>query len=123
MSLSDTVENEMCQDFLTRHPALWLAMSRADPGEDGSGIDEPSVDDGYVRQLVGDVTITGNQITIDESIQFPVSTGDQGTLTYAVLFDAEDGGVYLGCDAIVPTPCPVKTIVVVSDGTVILRMD
>ena len=122
MSLSDSVENEMIQDFVTRHPVLYVALSTADPGDDGSGIAEPT-DPAYLRQLVGDVTITGNELTNDVGIQFPTSTEDQGTITYAALFSAESGGTYLGCGAITPTACPDNTIFLIAADTVILSMD
>ncbi len=123
MSLSNTVETEMLTDFLTRHPTLYLALSTADPGEDGSTISEPSAGTGYVRQLVGAVTLSGSTISNNNDIQFPAATGDQGTLTYGALFTAGSGGTFLGYASITSTPCPAGTVIVVAASTPLMTLD
>lgn len=122
MSLSNTVEHEMLLDFVIRHPVLWLALSITDPSDDGSTIDEPSTG-GYVRMLVGDVTITGNELTNDVLITFPTSTADWGTINYGALFDDELAGVFLGSGVITATPAPAYTSISIPAGTVLLTMD
>jgi hypothetical protein len=108
MSLSNTVENEMLLDFVTRHPVLWLTLSITDPGDTGLTIDEPSTG-GYVRMLVGAVTVTGSELTNDVLITFPTSSADCGTINYGALFDDEVAGVFLGSGVITATPAPAST--------------
>jgi hypothetical protein len=122
MSLSNTVEHEMLLDFVIRHPALWLALSITDPSDDGSTIDEPS-GGGYTRMLVGDVTITGNELTNDVIITFPTSTANWGTINYGALFDDEVAGVFLGSGVVSATPVPIDTSISIPAGTVLLTMD
>jgi hypothetical protein len=122
MSLSNIAENTSLQDFLTRYPTLYVALSTADPGEDGSTIAEP-VGMNYIRQPTGDLTITGNEVTNDLVIVFLVASGNWGTLTYAALFDTESGGTFLGSGVIASTPCPITTVVIIPAGTVILTQE
>lgn len=122
MSLSNTVENEMLTDFLTRHPNLYLALSTANPGEDGSTIAEPS-SGSYARLSVGDVTITGNIITNDNAGQFPLSTADWGTITYIAVFTAASGGTFLGSASITPVAAPTGTLFILQADTTIMSMD
>lgn len=122
MSLSNLVENEMVQDFVVRHPILYLAMSTASGGEDGSTIAEP-VGSGYIRQMVTAYSVSGNQLVLDEAVSFPQSTGSWGTLTHGAVYDAETGGNYLGDAEVVSTDCPANTVITVPQGTAILSMD
>ena len=109
MSLGNVIENEFLQDLIANHPNLYLALSTTDPGEDGSGITEPS-GMGYERVAVGDVTITMNELTNDNVLTFAASTGDWGTIEYGAIYDAETGGVFCGSGSIVSTPVPINTI-------------
>jgi hypothetical protein len=122
MSLSNLLDHEAIDAVIAAHPNLYVALSTADPTKDGSGIAEPG-DAAYVRQPIGAYTITGGALTNNETIQFPVSTEDQGTLTFAALFDAEIAGVFLGSGAITPTTCPAYTIVAIAPSAVLLSMD
>jgi len=120
MSLSNTVENEAVQDFLTRHPVLWVGLSTTSPGEDGSGATEPS-GGGYVRMLVGDVTIVDNTFTNDDAIVFPQSGADWGTIAYGMLYDDDDA--FCGSGGITPTACPPGTTIVIPAGTTLFSQD
>ena len=122
MSLSNTVENEMLTDFLTRHPVLYLALSTADPGEAGASIAEP-VGNGYARQLIPAVTISGNLLLNDDAVVFPMATGNQGTLTHSALFSAVTGGTFLGSGIFTSTPCPVGTVIIIPQDTAIVSLD
>jgi hypothetical protein len=122
MSLSNVVENEMLLDFLTRHSTLYLALSTTDPGEDGSGISEP-VGGGYVRRLIGDVTITDDELSNDDAITFPISGGDWGLLAYGAIFTQVSGGTFLMSGAATPTECPIGTTIVVPAETVLVSMN
>lgn len=122
MSLSNTVENEMLTDFLTRHPNLYLALSTTNPGEDGSGITEP-VGGSYARASVGDVTLSGGQLICDNDIMFATSTADWGTIIYVGVFDAVSGGVFLGSSSTTPTAAWPGTLFYIFADTAIMQLD
>jgi len=78
----------------TQPSYIYVALSRADPGEDGSGIDEPS-GNGYARvETSGNdwTNASGGHIENANDIEFPEATGDWGTITHFALFDASSGG-------------------------------
>lgn len=90
---------------LASAPTIYVALSTADPGSDGSSISEPS-GDGYGRVSTasgdwGDAS-AGNPTTLSNSatITFPQATGSWGTVTYAAFFDASTGGEFLGSGAL-----------------------
>ena len=122
MSLSNTVEHEMLLDFLTRHPNLFVAMSTASPGEAGAGIAEPTAES-YIRVSAGSVTLTDNLITNDATINFPVASEAWGTLGWVALFDAEEGGVFLGSAEIDPIDCIILTQISIPAETPLLSLD
>lgn len=73
---------------------LYLALSTADPGEDGTGIAEPS-GGGYARAqiLTTDwAAASGGAKSTDEDIAFGAPSGNWGTITHIALFDAVSGG-------------------------------
>ncbi len=81
---------------LATAPVMYVFMSTADPGEDGSGIAEP-VGNGYARvaTVPGDWnSATGNPTTIDNAntIVFAAASGPWGTLTHFGLADAVSAG-------------------------------
>lgn len=122
MSFSNDVENALLSEFLTLYPTLFVALSRAAPTEDGSGVDEPSTG-GYIRQPAGDVTLTGNAVTNDVTISFPLAGADWGTITHVALFNAESAGTFLGWAAITSFACPALTQVTIAAGTTIVSLD
>ncbi|MCK9569010.1 hypothetical protein M0R72_08720 [Candidatus Pacearchaeota archaeon] len=122
MSFSNNMENTTLQDIVARYPTMYLALSSTDPGEDGAGITEPVIG-GYVRQLVGPMTVTGSVATNNNPIIFPKATEDQGTVSYVALFTAESGGTILGSQEIAPVAIEVNVKIVVPSGTSILTMD
>ena len=73
-------------------PDTYLGMSTAYPGDDGSGITEPSGNN-YARQLVDNWTAaSGGVADIADTVTMNTPSGDWGTLTYAFLTDALTGG-------------------------------
>ncbi|HSV98857.1 MAG TPA: hypothetical protein VLI39_01700 [Sedimentisphaerales bacterium] len=75
-------------------PTIHVALSTADPGEDGSGLDEPE-GAGYARavtQASDWSSADGGLIDNVEGIEFNAATGAWGTLTHFALFDAATGG-------------------------------
>ncbi|MFA5436814.1 MAG: hypothetical protein WC372_12320 [Candidatus Neomarinimicrobiota bacterium] len=67
-------------------PTWYVGLSVSDPGEDGSGLSEPT-DSVYVRQAVGSTTRTDNAVVNDADIEFPTATASWGTINYFALFD------------------------------------
>lgn len=71
---------------------LYLGASRADPGEDGSGLDEPDAGDGYGRiAVVFGVPAARSMATAVEHL-FAQATAAWGTITHWTLHDAAAGG-------------------------------
>jgi len=98
-SFSDYLENKILDHIFMKtafsQPTnIYVALSTADPGEDGSGISEPS-GNGYARvQTSGDDWNAAANGHIDNAndITFPEATGDWGTITHFALFDAATDG-------------------------------
>ena len=98
-SFSDYLENKILDHIFMKtafsQPTnIYVALSTTDPGEDGSGISEPS-GNGYARvQTSGDDWNAAANGHIDNAndITFPEATGDWGTITHFALFDAESDG-------------------------------
>lgn len=75
---------------------LVLGLSLANPLDDESGLDEPSVDDGYerVQTVLGVYPYSdwlyaaAGGVANRHTFTFPTATGDWGLIKYFVLFDA-----------------------------------
>jgi len=93
MAFTTAVDQEILDWFLTQYDTPYAGYSTADPTKDGSGLAEPdSETTGYARvNLTAGLTRTSSEIDNDAAIEFPEATGDQGTITYACLFDGEEG--------------------------------
>ncbi len=104
-SFADFLEDELLDHVFggsaySAPATLYIALSTADPTDDGSGLAEP-VGDGYAR-----VASTNNLTTWPASsggakangttITFPQATGAWGTLTHFAIMDASSGGNMLG---------------------------
>ncbi|NLH42851.1 MAG: hypothetical protein GX448_13515 [Planctomycetes bacterium] len=75
-------------------PTIYVALSTADPGESGSGLDEPE-GGGYARaatQASDWNSAAGGLIDNAAAIEFDAAAGDWGTVTHFALFDAATGG-------------------------------
>ncbi|MBP8910237.1 MAG: hypothetical protein KBI32_01890 [Phycisphaerae bacterium] len=75
-------------------PTIHVALSSADPGEDGSGLDEPE-GGGYARVATGasDWSSADSGLVDNvQAIEFHPATGAWGTLTHFALFDAATAG-------------------------------
>lgn len=70
---------------------LYVALSTADPTEDGSGLAEPS-GGSYARVAFNTWTISGNQASNNGAITFTTATGAWGTITHFAIYDASTGG-------------------------------
>ncbi len=75
-------------------PTIHVALSSADPGEDGAGLDEPE-GGGYARvatQASDWSSAEDGRIDNVQAIEFHPATGAWGTLTHFALFDAATAG-------------------------------
>ena len=100
-SFSNYLENELldhlfgCSTRDFSSPAnIFIALSTADPTEDGSGLAEPS-GNGYARKSTAGTdwnASSGGSVDNSGELSFPEATGAWGTLTHFALFDAASGG-------------------------------
>lgn len=109
---------------------IYVALSTADPTEDGSGLAEP-VGNGYARvqhsdntATPGNWTVSGDQATNTVEIDFGTATGSWGTITHFALFDASSGGNMLHFGSVTtsksvgngdPVKFPASTLTVTCD--------
>lgn len=99
-SFSDTVENEILDQVFGAsdyaEPATqYMGLSKADPGDDAAGLDEPS-GGSYAR-----VAVDNDKVTWDNAangalanaieIAFPQATGDWGTCTHFCVWNHATG--------------------------------
>ncbi len=78
-------------------PTVFIALSTADPGADGSGFTEP-VGNGYARVAVTNdaaqwPAATAGVKTNGADIDFPAASGPWGTVTHFGIFVAASGGL------------------------------
>ena len=97
-SFSNYWENEVLDHLFGKGayapPTIHVALSAADPGEDGSGLDEPE-GGGYARAVTqaSDWSSADSGLVDNvQAIEFNAATGAWGTLTHFALFDAATGG-------------------------------
>lgn len=99
MSMSSYLEARILDHITGRTaytvPTLYIGLSTADPGEDGSTLAEP-IAGAYARVLHSGVTkwaaaVNGATATNAEAL-FPTATSNWGTITHMCLFDAASGG-------------------------------
>lgn len=96
-SLSNYAENELLDHVLkvgayAQPTNLYIALSTADPTEDGSGIAEPS-GDGYARVVCNSWDVAASRATANAAIvQFDRATDDWGAITHFAIFDHVSAG-------------------------------
>ena len=97
-SFSDHWENEILDHLFGKGtytpPTIYVGLSTADPGDDGTGLAEPS-GNGYARvaTAAGDWnTASGGALDNASALEFPTATGNWGTVTHFALFDAATDG-------------------------------
>lgn len=106
MSLSDYGENLLLEYLFSG--SVWAALSTADPGENGSGLVEPS-GGSYARVEIGTgnwTAASGGVKTNAVVVTFPTPSGAWGTITHVALMDAISGGNLLAS-----CPLPLSQIV------------
>lgn len=79
---------------------IHFGLSSTDPGDDGSGVTEPS-GGSYARvQVANNLTnfpaASGGAKSNGTAITFPTATASWGSLGYFCLYDAASGGNFLG---------------------------
>jgi hypothetical protein len=68
----------------------YIGLSTTAPAINGSGVHEPSVDAGYARVKLTNLSEpTDGVVTNQQAINFNESTASWGTITHFVIFDAE----------------------------------
>ena len=83
-------------------PTIYVALSTADPTDDGSGLSEPS-GNGYARRQTGASdwnAASGGALDNANEIAFNEATGSWGTVTHFALMDAASGGNMLAHGAL-----------------------
>jgi hypothetical protein len=97
-SFSDYWENEILDHLFGKGtyapPAIHVALSATDPGESGSGLDEPD-GNGYARASTTAAdwnAANGGVLDNVVAIVFNTATNGWGTMTHFALLDAATGG-------------------------------
>jgi hypothetical protein len=96
-SISNYLENELLDHVLkvgafTQPANLYIALSTADPLDDGSGLSEPGVGS-YARVVCNSwETATNRHIENSASISYPQATADWGTITHIAIMDDPTAG-------------------------------
>jgi len=97
-SFADYWENEILDHLFGKGsytpPTIYVGLSTADPTDDASGLAEPS-GGSYARVATAGAdwnVASGGAIDNTNDITFPEATGNWGTITHFVLFDAASAG-------------------------------
>ena len=108
-SFGNFLENEILDNYFGGQdyaaPAtLYIALSTADPTDDGSGLAEPS-GGSYARKAVSNNKTTwsvasGGALSNAIDIEFVEATGSWGTITHFAVMDAASGGNMLAHGAL-----------------------
>jgi len=95
---SDYLENELLDHLFGKGvyppPELYVALSTADPGDDGADLAEPS-GGSYARVATSSVDWTAaadGVICNADALQYPEAAAPWGTITHFALLDAQAGG-------------------------------
>jgi hypothetical protein len=105
-SFADYWENEILDHLFGKGsytpPTIYVGLSTADPTDDTSGLAEPS-GGSYARVATAGAdwnVASGGAIDNTNDITFPEATGNWGTITHFVLFDAASAGNMLAHGAL-----------------------
>jgi len=97
-SFSDHWEDEILDHLFGKGnytpPTIYVGLSTADPGDDGTGLSEPA-GNGYARVATAGTdwnAASGGALDNANAIEFAEATGNWGTVTHFALFDASSGG-------------------------------
>jgi len=105
-SFSNYWENEVLDHLFGKGsyapPTIYVGLSTADPGDDATGLSEPS-GGGYARLATSAAnwnSASGGSLDNASVVAFGEATGDWGTVTHFALFDAATGGHLLAHGAL-----------------------
>lgn len=101
MGISNYGENYYL-DTLLDVSGNYLGLSTADPGDDGSGLAEPS-GNGYARVELASTdwnSASSGSKTNSVAKTFPTATGSWGSISYLCIFDAATSGNLLWSGAL-----------------------
>lgn len=103
---------------------IYVALSTADPLDDGSGIAEPSGNN-YARVVMNSWDAAASRATENTNkITFPQASGNWGTITHWAIFDAITGGNFLAHgDFAVSKACPLGTNLYIDVGAIDVVFD
>ena len=105
MSFSNYLENEILDHIFkvgafTQPTNIYVALSTADPTDDGSGLAEPSGNSYARTQMNSWDAASGGATANTSAITFPTASGSWGTITHFALFDASTDGNMLAHGAL-----------------------
>lgn len=104
-SISNYLENKLLDHVFgtaayTQPSHIYVALSTADPGDDGAGLAEPS-ENGYARKAHDSWDEAASRLTENTGVvTFNAATGSWGEITHYALFDALTGGNMLAHGAL-----------------------
>ena len=97
-AFSNYLENKILDHIFGKaaytQPTIYIALSTADPLEDGSGLTEPA-GGGYARKQTSGAdwnAASGGSISNAAEIAFAEATASWGTITHFAIMDAATGG-------------------------------
>ncbi|MBA7568987.1 hypothetical protein ES708_10724 [subsurface metagenome] len=98
---------------------IYIALSTADPLEDGSGIAEPS-GGSYARVVMNSWDVASGRATENTNkITFPQATTNWGNITHWAAYDALEGGNFLAHgEFTVSKECPIGTNLYIEAGDI-----
>lgn len=97
MPFTDTTDQAILDHFFgkaewTAPAQIWAGYSTSTPNKDGTGATEPGAGYARVQVLTAGWGRSASTMDNEAEIVFPQATGSQGTITYALLWDAETVG-------------------------------
>ena len=105
-SFSNYLENAILNHVFSKGaytpPTIWVALSTADPGEDGSGLAEPSGNN-YSRKQTSAAdwtTAASGSLSNANALEFAQASGSWSTISHFALFDADESGNMLAHGAL-----------------------
>ncbi len=105
-SFSKYWENEILDHLFGKGsytpPTVYVGLSTADPGDDGTGLSEPT-GNGYARLATSAAdwnSASSGSLDNASAVAFAEATSDWGTVTHFALFDAATGGNMLAHGAL-----------------------
>lgn len=119
MSFSNTAETAVLNQVFVGtalswngNTNLWIALHTADPGETGTAVTSEATYTSYARVSVTrstGFTVSGNQVSNTNLVQFPQCSGGSNTITYASIVDTSSGAGTIIVRAALNTSIPVST--------------